>query len=201
MVVVGDRICLGPLRKDLLSVYLKWFNDPRVNCYLDSWGTVLTMEDEEDWYDNVRPSDRILTVYLREGLVPIGNAGLHRVSLQHLTAEMGLVLGEREYWGQGLGSEAVKLVLDYGFTGLGLESIHLRVYPFNQRALRCYQGAGLKPAGRLRRAHRIAGRVYDVILMDILASEFDSPVLGALLEESGVSEDPRHVGGEGEIEE
>ena len=200
MIVVGDRICLGPLERELVPVYRRWINDPRVNCYLNQWGSLLRLEDEEDWYDRLGSSDRVLTVYLRDGMVPIGNGGFHGVNFQNRTAEMGLVLGEREYWGRGLGSEAVRLLLDYGFLGLGLEVVRLRAAEFNERAIRCYRSAGFRPAGRLRRHHRVGGRTYDLLLMDLLAEEFESPVLKPLLQESGIWSPDAQGGDGGEAE-
>jgi RimJ/RimL family protein N-acetyltransferase len=68
-------------------------------------------------------------------------------------------------------------MLDYAFVALGLHCVHLSVHSYNERGIRAYTRAGFKVAGRWREAHRLGGRAYDVILMDCLATEFQSPVL------------------------
>jgi RimJ/RimL family protein N-acetyltransferase len=72
-------------------------------------------------------------------------------------------------------------MLDYGFNAVGLHNIMLQVYSNNERGYRAYLRAGYKEIGRRRQARRIAGHAYDIILMDCLASEFESPALKAML--------------------
>lgn len=187
MIVSGQKVALGPRRRDLIPTYLRWINDPEVNCYLTMWGAAMSIEDEEKWYESTgRPNERLFTIYLRASGEPLGNMGLHAIDFRNGTAELGIMLGEKEHWGQGLGTEAVSLGLDFGFTALGLNVIRLRALSHNTRAIRCYEKAGFRLAGRFRQAHRIAGRHVDEVLMDILASEFKSPVLGPMLERKGI---------------
>jgi len=190
MILAGEKTCLGPRRKDLLQTYLRWINDPQVNCYLTMWGAAMSMEDEENWYEGMTgsPEHRLLTVYDRENLKPIGNTGLHQIDSRHGTAEFGIVIGEREYWGRGFGTEATRLMLDYGFTGLGLHCIRLRVFSPNERAIRCYENVGFRRAGRLREAERRGNHRFDHILMDMLHHEFESPMLHELLADEGIIE-------------
>ncbi|MFO8060576.1 MAG: GNAT family protein [Bacillota bacterium] len=187
MILIGEKVCLGPRRRDLLPEYLRWANDPEVNCYLQLWGAAMSLEDEEKWYESTGgPHQRVLTVYCREDIVPIGNTGLHGIDFRHGTAELGIMLGEKEHWGRGLGTEATQLMLDYGFTGLGLHCIQLRALACNARAIRCYEKAGFRMAGRIREFMRVGGQRFDYVMMDILASEFTSPVLGPMLQEKGL---------------
>ncbi len=182
--IAGDKVALGPLRRDLLPIYVKWINDFEVARALDVRLGPFTLEAEETWYERVAKSesDAVFTIYERATLRPIGSAGLHHIDHRQRTAEFGVLIGEKDCWGKGYGTETARLMLDYGFTTLGLHNIHLRAYAYNQRGLRAYAKAGFKVAGRLREAHRLAGRAYDVIYMDCLATEFESPVLKRLLE-------------------
>jgi RimJ/RimL family protein N-acetyltransferase len=107
-------------------------------------------------------------------LRPIGNTGLHQVDHTNRTAEFGIMIGEKDCWGQGYGTETTHLMLDYGFNYLGLHNIMLRVYSFNQRGIRAYQRAGFQIIGHRREAHRLGSQPHDVIYMDCLATEFRS---------------------------
>ena len=76
---------------------------------------------------------------------------------------------ERE---KGYGTEAINLILDYGFNYLNLNNIKLDVVEFNERAIACYKKCGFKECGRRRKCEFIDGNYYDRISMDILKEEF-----------------------------
>jgi len=181
--IVGEKVKLGPIRRDLLPTYLRWINDFDVVRTMGMQMGPMTMEAEEAWYERASKNDHdiLFTVYEANGFRPIGNTGLGRIDRRHQTAEFGILIGEKEQWGRGYGTETTRLVLDYGFTILGLHNIMLRVYSFNERGIRAYTRAGFHTVGRMREAFRMGSRAYDVIYMDFLATEFQSPNLSARL--------------------
>lgn len=181
--IVGEKVALGPRRKDLLPLYLKWINDFEVSRTLAARMAPMTLEAEEKWYEGQTDRDRVagFTVYEWSTLRPIGNTDLMGIDYFHRTADFGLMIGEKECWGKGYGTETTRLMLDYGFTALGLHNIFLEVYSHNAFAIRAYRRAGFKEIGRRREALRFGGQVYDIILMDCLAAEFESPLLHRLL--------------------
>lgn len=185
--IIGEKVALGPLRHDLLPLYLKWINDFEVTRSLGVGLRPMTGEAEEEWYARISKSERdvAFTVYERATLRPIGNTGLHGIDYRHRTAEFGIVIGEKDCWGKGYGTETTALMLDYGFHALDLHNIMLRVYSFNERAVRAYTRAGFRLMGRRREAYRAGGRAYDVIYMDCLATEFQSRVLRRLWPDGG----------------
>ena len=187
LTIVGRRVALGPLRRDLLPLYQRWMNDFEVTRNLAVGSRPLTLEAEEDWYAHASRSstDALFTLYERPNLRPIGTASLHRIDHQHRTAEFGIVIGERDCWGRGYGTETTARSLEYAFNVLGLHAVHLRVYSGNERGLRAYTRAGFKVAGRLREAHRYGAEVQDVILMDCLSTEFDRSILGGSAGDAG----------------
>ncbi|MCX7950339.1 MAG: GNAT family N-acetyltransferase, partial [Clostridiales bacterium] len=103
----------------------------------------------------------------------IGNVGLHNINWISRIAEIGILIGDKNYWGQGYAKEAMKLVLDYAFNMLNLHMVYLKVYGYNVSAIKCYEKVGFKFAGKLREAIEVAGEKYDVIYMDILKREFE----------------------------
>lgn len=185
--IIGDKVALGPHRRDLLPLYLTWINDFEATRTLALGLRPVTWEEELVWYEHIStpdPSTVYFTVYERHTMRPIGNTDLRQIDHLHRTAEFGILLGAKDCWGKGYGTETTALMLDYGFTGLGLHNIMLRVFAFNARGIRAYTRAGFRVIGRRRQAHRFGGRAYDVIYMDCLASEFQSPVLHRLLPET-----------------
>jgi RimJ/RimL family protein N-acetyltransferase len=111
----------------------------------------------------------------------IGNVGFPKLDYINRIAEIGLFIGDKNYWGNGYGRQALELLLDFGFNLLNMNNIYLRVYSFNTPALNCYKKIGFKEAGKLRGAKIIVGVKYDEIYMDMLAEEFKSPYISAIL--------------------
>jgi RimJ/RimL family protein N-acetyltransferase len=181
--IVGEKVALGPLRRDLTPYYQRWINDFEVTRTLATRLAPVTWEAEEIWYQNAVKGDHSVyfTIFERETLRPIGNTSLGGIDHCHRTAEFGILIGEKDCWGKGYGTETATLMLDYGFTALGLHNITLGVHSFNERGIRAYSRAGFRIIGRIREAVRLGGRAYDTILMDCLATEFQSPVLRKLL--------------------
>jgi RimJ/RimL family protein N-acetyltransferase len=184
--LVGERVALGPHRRDLLPVYQCWVNDWEVTRTLGGFG-VWTREAEEAWFTEAsrRGADVHFTIYERAELRPIGTTALHGVNHAQRTAEFGIMIGEKGAWGKGCGTETARLMLDYGFHGLGLHNIFLRVHGDNERAIRAYTRAGFRPIGRRREAVRRGSRTVDEVLMDCLSTEFQSPVMRRLAEGAG----------------
>ena len=123
-VVVGERVALGPLRRDLAASYARWMNQLEVRRGLDQM-SIATPQSQEKWVEEnpekgakSEPEGVEFTVYDRTDSAPVGTAGLFKISHAHGTAEFGIAIGERR--GQGLGSEATRLVLDFAFHVLEL---------------------------------------------------------------------------------
>ncbi len=176
----GERVALGPLRRDLVPLLTRWENDLALSVLSGDPARPTTEEAmlaeyEREWV-RARADAVRFAIYLRAGWRPIGIADLRHIDLSHRTAEFGMSIGERDCLGQGYGTEATRLVLDYAFTALGLHNVWLSVFSFNTRAIRAYERAGFRRIGQRREAHRVGGRVYDEILMDCLATEFRSPL-------------------------
>jgi len=104
--------------------------------------------------------------------VHIGVAGLHGIGLPNRNATFGIAIGEKAYWDKGYGTEATRLMLNYGFGTLNLHRITLWVFDFNSRGLHIYQKLGFVEEGRKRESVFRGGRYQDEILMGILESEW-----------------------------
>jgi RimJ/RimL family protein N-acetyltransferase len=174
--LAGRLVALGPQRRDLAPKVQRWLNDLTVSAPLGRDLFPLTAEAAEALYTGSEgAADQIwFTLYERATLRPIGITGLRDIDHQHGTAEFVIFIGEKDGWGRGYGTETAVLMLEYGFSALGLRNIMLRVYDFNVRGMRAYLRAGFHEIGRQRRAQRLGDRIADVILMDCPAGGFQS---------------------------
>lgn len=90
------------------------------------------------------------------------------------SAWVGIGIGVREFWGKGCGTDAMKIILRYGFTQLNLNRIQLDVFSYNQRGIKSYEKAGFKHEGRLHGNLLKAGARYDEVFMGILRREWEA---------------------------
>ncbi len=183
--IVGEKVAMGPIRRDLTHLFQMWSNDFEVRRFMGPMRPT-SLESIEDMYASIRKDENqsYFTVYEKSELRPIGNAGLADINHAHRTAEFFIMIGDKESWGKGYGTEVTRLVLEYGFACLGLHNIFLRVHAANKRGIRAYQRAGFRMAGRWRQAKRRGDRAYDLVLMDCLATEFQGGARSYLMPES-----------------
>jgi RimJ/RimL family protein N-acetyltransferase len=171
----GERVGLGPIRRDLLPLHVKWANDPDITLTLDGRAGPSTLEDQQAWYDRDSRSDGkkiTFLIYELASLRPIGCTDLSAIDHFNQTAWFAIFIGERDCWGKGYAADATRLMLGYAFGPLGLHSISLSVHADNERAIRAYTRAGFQIAGRRREVIRRNGQRVDLVLMDCLAREF-----------------------------
>jgi len=179
--VRGERVALGPLRRDLVPVYVRWVNDPAVLRTIGVMSLPVTIEAEERWYDAaIADAGRHFTIYRLDGMIPIGVCDLRDIDHRNRSASLGILIGEEEHRGRGYGGEALTLLLDVGFTVLGLHNISLSTYSYNIAGQRCYARVGFREVGRRRECRLLNGVLHDEIYMDMLATEFTSPVLARI---------------------
>lgn len=184
-VVPGERIFLSQVRHEDLPLYARWFSDLELTTYIGAVGTSFMPEHEQEWYDSVVKdhTNKTFAIIVREGQRLIGSVGLKDVNHQHGRAELGIAIGDKTAWGQGYGSEAVRLIVDYGFTFLGLHTIYLWHTSLNERGHYAYLKAGFKVAGRLRGAALFDGQRYDHVLMDITREELGPSRLREMIDQ------------------
>ena len=133
---------------------------------------MVTLQGEKTYLENEQNDKNVFAIIDLQTDEMIGTAGLHNIDHINRTATLGIFIGNKNYWSKGYGTEAVKLILDFGFNYLNLNNIHLDLMEFNVRALKCYEKCGFKEIGRRRKCKFINGKYYDSISMDILSEEF-----------------------------
>ncbi|MBO5142310.1 MAG: GNAT family N-acetyltransferase [Clostridia bacterium] len=171
--LVGEKVYLSPVETSDAEIFVNWMNDFGVTDYTMRSDKVVTMQSEYQWVNNEAQNDGyFMTIVRNDTDEMIGNISLNDVNFVHRFAVLGIMIGNNENRSKGYGAEAINLLLDYAFNYLNLNSVSLGVLACNERAIRCYEKVGFKEYGRKRMCRYINGKYYDVIYMDILASEF-----------------------------
>jgi len=174
--IYGERVRLRATERDDVKKFFMWVNDPDVTRYLSLYLPMSTV-DEENWFDAMTKRDqneKTLVIEVRDGdgWKMNGNCGVFDIDPINCMGELGIMLGEKDEWNKGYGTETMILLLRHGFETLNLNRVHLRVYAENRRAKRSYEKAGFVEEGRLRESVYKHGKYDDVIVMSVLRSEW-----------------------------
>ena len=170
----GQKVLLRGTRREDMARQWEFENDPELYFLDGSKPRPKSMEYLLAFYDNTLAKlaeDETAFAIEVDGKY-IGHCGLHAVDDEAYTCELGIEIGDRGYWGQGYGRDAIRLLLGYAFNDMHMNRIWLNTHSENERAIRCYKACGFVEEGRLRQHVWIRGHYVDRIIMGVLRAEF-----------------------------
>lgn len=175
--LVGDRLFLSPkgTSEEELEKFTEWMNDFQITDYVGRSSQVFTLDIEKEWLEKASKDNKnkLFNIVELNNNKLIGTIGLENINSAQRSAELGIFIGDSEFRGSGYGTEAIKLLLEYGFKYLNLHSIRLSLISINERAHKCYLKCGFKDVGYNRDRFFVNGKYYDMLHMDILENEFN----------------------------
>ena len=174
--ITGERVRLRAIHREDLPLFLTWINDPEVRSNL-LFNNPVSIHQEEKWFSGMlarHEDEQPLTIEVRTEAdwQTAGNTGFMSINRHESSAEVGIFIGDKRFWNQGYGTEAMRLMVSHGFNDLNFHRIFLHVFDTNPRAVRSYEKVGFQHEGRLREARYLEGRYVDVLVMSILKSEW-----------------------------
>jgi RimJ/RimL family protein N-acetyltransferase len=169
--LIGKKCYLAPMDANDAEQFTEWFNDLELMVNIDLYHALINVDGERAFLSNP-PNPHTYSIVDAEKDTLIGNCGLMDVDQLNRIAEVGILIGDKNYFDKGYGTEALRLLLDYGFKALNLHNVMLRVYDYNTRAIKCYEKIGFKKIGARREALHRNLEKHDVVYMDILVDEF-----------------------------
>ena len=169
--MTGKKCYLSPIDVNDAEQFTEWLNDLEVTENLTLYPQNINLEGEKDFLLKLS-KEHTYSIIDNDSNKLIGNCGLIGIDHLNQTAEIGIFIGNKKYWSNGYGTEALSLLLDYGFKAQNLHNVSLRVYSFNERAKKCYAKTGFKTIGKKREALLRGNKRHDIIFMDILRNEF-----------------------------
>jgi RimJ/RimL family protein N-acetyltransferase len=169
----GELIRLTAIDRASIPTYLKWMRDYEVQRWILNTVPV-TLEAETAWYDEIVTSQNAFQFEIRtlENEHLIGACSIFDIDYRNRGAELGIVIGEKDYWGKGYGSDAVRSLLRFAFDEANRNRVYLRVFAYNERAIRSYEKCGFQHEGTARQAHFREGHYHDVHMMGILYEDW-----------------------------
>ena len=114
------------------------------------------------------PRSKRLAIDTHEGK-HIGNIMYYDIDLRRKEAELGIMIGDREYWGKGYGTDSVDSLVDHIFTTTQITRVYLHTLEWNERARKSFAKSGFKELKNVRRSG------MDFVLMEIWRSDWQPP--------------------------
>lgn len=172
--LIGRQIYLRGLEEsDLQTNYFQWFNDQEINIFTQHARFPNNMEKMREYYQKAIKGDNLLVlaiIYIKDNR-HVGNVSLQNIDWINRCAEFAIIIGEQEYTGRGIATEAGKLIVNHGFEKLNLNRIWLGVHEANEAAIKVYKKIGFTEEGRFKQRFFQNGKFYDSIIMSIVKNE------------------------------
>ena len=152
LLIRGERVGLRPLvPEDATARYLKWMHDPEVVRYLEARFASHSIESLRAFISDQSARDDTLLlaiIAVDDDALHVGNIKVGPRDPHHGTADLGLLIGERRWWGKGLGSEAIALATRLAAKRLAARKLTASCYSDNRASARAFLRAGWNPEGR-----------------------------------------------------
>lgn len=123
--LVGDRIYLSPRNSEDVEKFTEWLNDFETTDYLGRSGILTTLDGENKYLEQNSSPEASFVIITIEDDKMIGTVSLENINHISRCATLGIFIGDKEFRSKGYGTEAIRLILEYGFKYLNLHSIKL----------------------------------------------------------------------------
>lgn len=155
--------------------YLNWMNDSEVNKYLESRFTTHSIDSLKDFVNSMNNSENnvLFAIIDKSSDKHIGNIKLGNIHPVHKYADIGLIIGDKNCWGKGIGTKSIQLVTDYAFNKLNLRKVIAGVYEYNIGSIRAFEKCGFKRAYVKKDTYFFEGNYIDAIVFELYNKDFD----------------------------
>ena len=172
----GDLVKLRAYKEDDVERAVEFINDEEVKKLLDSnIPFPMTKWQEEEWVKRRKAETNFTYDFAIEDLDTgkyIGGCSINECNLKNRNCTIGIMIGDKNYWGKGYGSDALKVLIKFIFEEVNMDKIKLNVFSFNKRAISCYKKVGFKEEGLLKREIYRNGRYYDEVPMALFKEDW-----------------------------
>ena len=170
--LIGKKCYLSPIDINDAEKFTEWLNDLELTINIGPmYSSNINVESEAELLGKISKDHNYSIIDMKKNEL-IGNCGFLEVDNLNQTGEVGIFIGNKKFWNKGYGTEALMLLMDYGFKALNLNNIFLRVFEYNKRAIKCYEKIGFKHIGIRRNAIYRNMERHNMIYMDILENEY-----------------------------
>ena len=169
----GNRIFLRTLKiNNANKEYCRWLNDTQVNFYLGTKRATIAGLKKYIKEKNKSSNALLFGIFLKKNQKHIGNIKLEPIDFKEFKTTVGIIIGNKDYWGKGLAPEAIELLTDFAFRKLKIKEVNLGVISENKRAIKAYKKAGFKISGINKKSVCYGKKIYDNLIMSMKNIKF-----------------------------
>jgi len=170
----GSKTKIRPMELADLDILQKWFNDQEINLWSSGGWPLNTMFSNDILEDKLftDPSERHRYMILNDHDEAIGTIGFDEFNIPARSASLFITLGEKNFWGQGYGTDALIVFVKFLFNQWNLHRLTVDTWDGNERAIKTYQKVGFQIEGRQKEARYVLGQYHDSILLGLLKRDF-----------------------------
>ena len=138
---------------DITEEYLTWFKDPQVTKYLEVDGENLTKKMAQEYIERGKKNNEyyMYAICLKDSNKHIGNLKIGPINWKHNFSDLVIVIGDKECWGKGLASEAIKKGIEIAFNTFNIRKLSGGIYSENVSSVKAYTNAGYFIEGKLKK--------------------------------------------------
>ncbi len=171
----GEKVKLRAYKREDIPMAQEYLNDFETKKLLmPGIPYPITLEEEQKWFEKQTAFGDTYNFAIEtlEGEKYIGGCGINQLDWKNSVAVVGIFIGDKDYWGKGYGTDAMKVLVRFIFEQMNIHKVKLFVYSFNERAVKSYEKCGFVKEGVLRQEIFRDGKFHDEYIMGILKDEY-----------------------------
>jgi RimJ/RimL family protein N-acetyltransferase len=171
--MIKENLFLIPLEQEHIEIIRGWRNDKDIKKSFFSYDLINKVQ-QQNWFEQYCKDNKQLIFAIIDNYNEsfIGTIGFNAIDHFNQRAELGTLIGNKEYWGKGYASEALFKLLEYSFNEMNLNRVYSYIIEFNVGSIKKNEKLGFKIEGKLRNHTYKNGKFQDVVIMGILKDEF-----------------------------
>lgn len=176
IILQGQKIYLRELRPDdATEHYLNWLQDSQVTKFLECRFSSYSLQSLREYIITERAAKNnfFLAIILKELGKHIGNVKIGPINWIHGFSDIGIMIGDKDSWGQGHGTEAIALTTQYAFETVGLNKLNAGCYNVNMASAEVFKKAGFTGEGTRRKQYIYENKLVDDLLFGMTRSDYE----------------------------
>lgn len=173
---IGKKVRLRAYKKEDITLRLSYINNPEIERFLVAdIPYPISLNEEQKWFESISAFNDTykFAIETLEDNQFIGGCSINAVDWKNSVVTVGIFIGNINFWGKGYGTDAMKVLLRFIFENMNINKVKLKVFSFNERAIKSYKKCGFKVEGTLKDEIFKEGKYYDEILMAVFKDEFE----------------------------
>jgi len=167
-------IILREPREDDLQFWYGWLNNPEVTKYQNKGRFPNTIDKQREYMIKMEESDTdvLFAIQYKVTGMHIGCVGLHNIDWINRSANLGIMIGNKNYWKKGIGKIVWNMITEYGLFTLGLHKIYADCFVENKATIKVAEASGFRIEGTVRDKYYKDGKWHDAFILSVLKDEF-----------------------------